>query len=59
MVTCQINICQDSVSEIVINPSLDVVNINAFAKFGQIPSICSQDIERKRNSKSMKGHKCY
>ena len=31
------------------NPNLDVVNINAYAKFGQIPSICSQDIERKRN----------
>ena len=25
-------------------------NINAFAKFGQIPSIYSQDIEQKRNS---------
>ena len=33
-----------------INPSPDVVNINAFAKFGQIPSICSQDIGLKRNS---------
>ena len=32
------------------NANLDLVNINAYAKFGQIPSICSQDIERKRNS---------
>ena len=31
--------------KILINPSLDVVNINAFAQFGQIPSICSQDID--------------
>ena len=32
------------------NPNLDLVNINAYAKFGQIPFIRSQDIERKRNS---------
>ena len=32
------------------NPNLNLVNINADAKFGQIPSICSQDIERKWNS---------
>ena len=32
------------------NPSLHVVSINAYAKLGQIPSIRSQDIERKRNS---------
>ena len=32
------------------NPNLDVVSINAYAKFGQIPSICSQDIKWKRNS---------
>ena len=32
------------------DPNLDVVNINANAKFGQIPSILSQDTERKRNS---------
>ena len=31
------------------HPNLDVVNINAYAKFGQIPSICSHDLERKRN----------
>ena len=29
------------------NPNLDLVNINASAKFGQIPSFCSQDIEWK------------
>ena len=32
------------------NPRLDVVNINAYAKFGRIQLIYSQDIERKRNS---------
>ena len=32
------------------NPNLDLVNINEQTKFGQILSICSQDIERKRNS---------
>ena len=32
------------------NPKLDPVNINAYIKFGEILSICSQDIERKRNS---------
>ena len=33
-----------------------IVNINAYAKFGQIPSICSQDIELKWNSNIIKGH---
>ena len=33
------------------NPSLDRININAHANFGQILSIRSQDIERKQNSK--------
>ena len=28
------------------NPNLDVYNINAYAKFGQIPSIISQNIKR-------------
>ena len=28
------------------NPNLDLVNINAYAKFGQLPYICVQDIER-------------
>ena len=32
------------------NPKLDPVNINAYIKFGEILTICSQDIERKRNS---------
>ena len=32
------------------NENLDIVNINAFAKFGVILSICSEDTERKRNS---------
>ena len=27
--------------------NLDLVNINAYTKFGEIQSICSQDIERK------------
>ena len=34
------------------NPKLDVVNINAYAKFGQNPYLRSHDIERKRNSDS-------
>ena len=41
-----INLCNLTTN----NPNLDVVNINAHAKLGQMPSICSQDIERKRNS---------
>ena len=32
------------------NPNIDLVNINAYMKFGEILSICSQDIERKRKS---------
>ena len=32
------------------NPKLDLVNADAHTKFGQILSIRSQDIERKRNS---------
>ena len=32
------------------NPNLDLVNINAYAKFGQIPSIHSQVIEQKQIS---------
>ena len=31
------------------NPKLDFVNINAHIKFGEILSICYQDIERKQN----------
>ena len=33
-----------------INSNLGLVNINAYAKFGQIPLICSQDIKLKQNS---------
>ena len=32
------------------NTNLDLVSTNAYAKLGQIPSVHSQDIERKRNS---------
>ena len=32
------------------NPKLDLVNVEVHTKFGQILSIRSQDIERKRNS---------
>ena len=32
------------------NHKLDLVNVNVHKKFGRILSICSQDIERKRNS---------
>ena len=32
------------------NPKLDLVNVEVHTKFGQILSIGSQDIERKRNS---------
>ena len=31
------------------NPKLDHVNVDVLTKFGQILSICSQDIERKLN----------
>ena len=34
----------------VLQAKLDLVNVNAYAKFGLIPSICSQDIEWKQNS---------
>ena len=37
------------------NPKLDVVNINACAKFGKNPFIHSQDIKRKRNSDVIQG----
>ena len=32
------------------NPKLHIVTVDVHKKFGQILSICSQDIERKRNS---------
>ena len=31
------------------NPKLDLVNVVVHTKFGQILSICSEDIERKQN----------
>ena len=31
------------------NPNVDVGNMNAYIKFGEILSICSQDIEQKQN----------
>ena len=37
------------------NPKLDHVNVDVHINFGQILSICSQDIERKRNSDVNKG----
>ena len=30
------------------NPNIDLVNTNAYTKFGEILSFCSQDIERRR-----------
>ena len=37
------------------NPKLDLVNVDKHTKFGQILSICSQDIERKQNSDVAQG----
>ena len=37
------------------NPKLDLVNVDVHTKFGQILSIRSQDIERKRNSNINQG----
>ena len=37
------------------NPKLDLVNINAYIKFGEILSICSQDIEQKQNFRVNQG----
>ena len=31
------------------NLNIDLVNINAYIKFGEILPFCSQDIERKQN----------
>ena len=31
------------------NPELELVNVDVHTKFGQILSICSQDIEQKKN----------
>ena len=43
------------VSRILINASLDVFNINAYAKFSQNPSSSSQDIEWKGNPDIIQG----
>ena len=32
------------------NTGIGLVNMNAYIKFGEILTICSQDIEQKRNS---------
>ena len=37
------------------SPNLDLVKVNAYAKFDQIPSIHSHDIERKLNSDNNQG----
>ena len=37
------------------NRTQELINLNAYAKFGLIPSICSQDIEWKQNSDNNKG----
>ena len=29
------------------NPNVDIVNMNAYIKFGEIMCVCSQDTERK------------
>ena len=36
-------------------PKLDLVNVVVHTQFGQILSICSQDIERKRNCDVLQG----
>ena len=37
------------------NPKVDLDNIDAYIKFGEILSICSQDIEQKQNFGINKG----
>ena len=37
------------------NPNLDLVNIDAYTKFVDILSFCSQDIEPKQNSDPNQG----
>ena len=37
------------------NPNLDLVKVNVYAKFYQIPSIHSLDIEQKQNSDNIQG----
>ena len=40
------------------NPNVDLVMVYAYAKFDQMPSIGSHDIEWKRNLTIIKGHYC-
>ena len=37
------------------NPKLDLVNINAYIKFGELMTVFSQDIERKLNFGAKQG----
>ena len=37
------------------NPKLDLVNMNAYVKFGESMSVRSQDIERKRSIDANQG----
>ena len=37
------------------NAKLDLVHMNTYIKFGEILSICSQDIEQKQNSSVNQG----
>ena len=39
------------------NPKLDIVNVDAHKKIGQILTICSQGIEQKQNSDINQGPK--
>ena len=39
------------------NPKLDLVNVDAHKKIGQILTICSQGIEQKQNSDTNQGPK--
>ena len=41
------------------NPNLDLVNNIAYTKFGGILSLCSHDIERKRNFGVNQGHNLW
>ena len=50
------NSCTNVQKMICNNPKLDLVNINAYIKFGEILSICSQGIELKQNFGVIKGH---
>ena len=40
------------------NPNLELVKVNAYAKFDQILLIHSQDIEQKQYLTMSKGHNC-